>query len=158
MSTTRPHLRSSLIALAAIWGVSLTGVVEAATGGQCPPSPISRPCCVVHPERCNDCCPPSGALAIDLGDSQGLKASGIALISEGQCRLAACRCSSNEPATPSPKPDRRTTAEGPSDLQASIPPEWLGHHLSQTPAVLVPSDAIGRLHRPLYLLTTHLLF
>ena len=160
MTVARRLLRPSLIALAAIFGASLTagGTAQGSTtgGGACDPQKPSA-CCVARPETCiPDCCP-SRAMATSRPGTEAASSVAGSPASGPACNPSACQCRSSEPAAPDPSSGRRTPGES-SETGAWALAARLGHAPPASPTTFVDSGSAGRLRLPLYLLTTHLRF
>jgi len=160
MTVFRRLLRPSLVALAAICGTFLAtsrmAQASLAEGRGCVSAPAFASCCAGHPESCTSgCCTSSAALS--QTETNGLAAPVGPSTARTVCIPSACHCRSSEPAAPNSKPDRRTGDER-SNVGDSVFSAWLEHVVSPAPAALFPWDPGGQLHRPLYLLTTHLRF
>lgn len=161
MATPRHHLRSTLIAAAAIWGVSLVspGMAAADSPGRdralamlrsgccCVTRPTSGCCCetktplTLNPDQASF---PAGASAVETAERVADSASGT------------CGCASSAPAAPGPSPDRQTAGGG-LDPGHGVDRVWHGHVACPSPAMAAALRPGGLSKCPLYLRTARLL-
>ncbi len=161
MATPRHHLRSTLIAAAAIWAVSLVGPGTAAADSSGRDRALamwrSGCCCVTRPTS-GCCCETKTPLTLNPGQVSGGSGASAVETAEGGADSATgtCGCASSAPAAPGPAPDRQTAGGG-LDPGHGVDRVWSGHVTSSSAAMAPALRPRGLSKCPLYFRTARLL-